>query len=462
MDMNRAIAVIAGSVVIVVVSVVGLALVQSVVADESAATVGREGQIAIHAEASLSAAAAVRNALTQAAIVSDGVRLGLVDQERLVDARASISRAIDEFSNRASSLAGRLEPTEASAVSAVSTAFTDASIVLWEAIELGNPDPSVVGSDGQHAASFASLTAVIVEVRDQRVQRVLIAADAVGIAADAVRFLVIFVVPLSAMVVFKRSMRRRRERDVLEAELAKRGDVIAAKDQFVANLSHGLRTPLTSIYGFAHALTEVQSDEADVAAEITGYIIDESAQLGRMVDDLIAAGQIDSSGIVFLMEDHRVVDLVKHAIEPFEIAGATIDFSKVEGQVHTDGRRFEQILTNLISNAVKHGGGTVRISTLVSDSHVRTSVADTGMGIDPDNVDALFSRYVHGGDTPLLVGSVGMGLAVAQALAVEMGGTLEYRRTPDTTVFEITLPRSAAGKDVGIMRVPSTAVASNR
>ena len=154
-----------------------------------------------------------------------------------------------------------------------------------------------------------------------------------------------------------------------------------------------------------------------------------------MVDDLITAGQIDSSGIIFFLEDHSAADLVRHVVEPFETSGATIDFSEVDGDICTDDRRFGQILTNLISNAVKHGGGNISIASRLTGDDVIISVSDSGEGIEPEKVDALFSRYVHGGDTPLLVGSVGMGLAVAPALAIEMGGELEYRRTQDSTVF---------------------------
>ncbi len=110
--------------------------------------------------------------------------------------------------------------------------------------------------------------------------------------------------------------------------------------------------------------------------------------------------------------------------------------------------RVRQILRNLLSNAHKHGGDVIRVGTYERGGAVDLVVADNGDGVPPDKVPRLFTRYVHEGEDPLTVGSVGMGLAVVKTLAEAMDGTARYERESGWSRFVVSLPsrRRAEGR----------------
>ena len=290
------------------------------------------------------------------------------------------------------------------------------------------------------SVSYENAVAALVETRDARVLGVLVEAEYAGQVADAVRFLVVFVIPFTAVLVVRSVMRRRRERDALAAEVAYQETIISSKDEFVANLSHELKTPLTGVYGFALALDEGGLDDPETARELTGMIVSEATELSRMVDDLITAGQIETGNLSIHTEDIPLDDEIRVVIEPFQRIGVDIAYEGSEDTAEADRQRLRQILTNLVSNAVRHGGDSIEIFTEYAAGTVTIFVMDDGDGVDADNVANLFERYHHQGTGPLLQGSVGMGLAIAHSLAVEMGGSLGYTRTNGITYFVLRLP----------------------
>jgi signal transduction histidine kinase len=109
-----------------------------------------------------------------------------------------------------------------------------------------------------------------------------------------------------------------------------------------------------------------------------------------------------------------------------------------------DRMRLRQVLRNLVSNAVRHGGDNIRVAAAVADEDVICSVIDDGPGVSADVESRLFEKFVHKGSTPLLVGSVGLGLAVAHSVVAGMGGELTYQRIDDETHFVIRLPAPRA------------------
>ena len=284
------------------------------------------------------------------------------------------------------------------------------------------------------------MVVLLVGLRDGRVTEVLVAAESVGRVADAVRFIVVFVIPVGAMLAFRRGARRRREREKLEAELARQTDINKSKDEFVANLSHELRTPLTGIYGFSLALAEGGFDDRETAEELTGIIVNEAAELSRMVDDLIAAGRLASGALAYDITTVDLVSEIEHVVGTFRRAGTEVRVQAEVAWAMADRLRLRQVLRNLVSNASKHGGGNVEVATLAVDSHVALFVIDDGPGVSPEIEGRLFSRYVHEGEVPIQEGSVGLGLAIARSFAEGMGGSLHYHRTDDLTCFEVRLP----------------------
>ncbi len=281
----------------------------------------------------------------------------------------------------------------------------------------------------------------------------LIDANTAGAARTSafISFFLIFGIPASAVLIYrfiaKRSVREHQIKADLEVE-AERA-VSRAKDEFIAGLSHELRTPLTSIYGFAEVLTDGGAEDAESAMEIFKIIANEAAEMTRMVDGLLTAARIDSTGVEIHLSPTKVSDVVTSAVTPFARAGLEVSTSGEEAWVTTDAARLRHVIINLLSNAARHGGSKVGIEVSVADGTVDIEVWDNGSGVPDEKLDKLFDRFAHNGSSPLLTGSLGLGLAVAHRLTTMLGGKLSYQRFVEKSYFIVRLPaaEAAAGEE---------------
>jgi two-component system OmpR family sensor kinase len=105
-----------------------------------------------------------------------------------------------------------------------------------------------------------------------------------------------------------------------------------------------------------------------------------------------------------------------------------------------DPARVRQIIRNLVSNAIKHGGQSVDVYLETANGEANITVSDNGDGLSPEIEDRLFDRFVHDGNETLLMGSVGLGLSIARSLAQTMGGEIRFVRAGGWTNFEVSLP----------------------
>jgi signal transduction histidine kinase len=264
--------------------------------------------------------------------------------------------------------------------------------------------------------------------------------------SDFVRFFLTLAIPAGAVLVYRSVAKRQVKEYQLKAELEVEAErkINKAKDAFIAGLSHELRTPLTSIYGFAEVLTEESAQTPTSVGEISSIIATEAAEMGRMVDDLLVAARLDSTGVEVELEPTRVSDVVESAALGFERSGMTIQRRGSQAVVETDPARLRQVLVNLLSNAAKHGGSNVGVSISYGEDVVEIEVWDDGRGVADEQVEKLFDKFAHTGSTPLLTGSVGLGLAVASRLTRMLGGKLAYQRFNGKTYFVVTLPSQTA------------------
>jgi signal transduction histidine kinase len=395
------------------------------------------------AEATITSASTVRNAAVNAALVAQGNAAGLYSDEAMARSIDQVTRLADAYRGRSEQLAAQLEEDETSLVSDTSESYlADIDAFVGDLVTLTADDP-LPELDG---ATYTRVIGALVDVRDQRVADALVLGEYAGRAADGVRFLAIVVIPLLAMLMLRSVMKRRRESERLLGELEQQRAVIASKDEFVTNLSHELRTPLTGVYGFALALDEGALEDAATAKELTGLIVSEATDLSRMVDDLITAGQIETGNVALMIEELGLDPEIETVIDPFLRTGATIRFTETGATGVVDRQRFRQILRNLVSNAVKHGGPNIEIFAEVGVGVVSVFVMDDGDGIEDSRLTRLFDRYQHEGSEPLLQGSVGLGLAIARSLAMGMGGDLTYTRTSGLTYFVLRIPSLRSGR----------------
>lgn len=255
-------------------------------------------------------------------------------------------------------------------------------------------------------------------------------------------FVLTLAVPGSAVAVYfviaRRQVKSVRERTRLELEAQRQ--ISSAKDEFIAGLSHELRTPLTSIYGFAEILTDGDVQGAEATQETAQIIANEAAEMTRMVDDLLAASRLDSTGVEIEMAATPLQEVVEAAITPFERAGMTVNRKPTPAVAVTDAARLRHAVINLLSNAARHGGPNVGVEVVPGDNWVDIEVWDDGPGVPKEQEERLFKRFVHAGTEPMLTGSIGLGLAVASRLVNLMDGKLQYQRFSGRTYFTITIP----------------------
>ena len=221
------------------------------------------------------------------------------------------------------------------------------------------------------------------------------------------------------------------------------------KDDFVASVSHELRTPLTSVLGHLELLVDRDDLPFDVAKEIA--VVERNAlRLRALVSDLLHVAQARGGVQVHLTEmDLRM--LVLDAAEAARPAAAAqgldlvIDVPERLGAV-VDPHRIRQVVDNLISNAIKYTdrGGSVTVTLHRVGHQVELAVADTGMGIEPEDVDQVFTRFYRGREAQSRqIQGTGLGLSIVSSIVSAHGGTisLESERGVGTT-FRVKLPHA--------------------
>ena len=228
----------------------------------------------------------------------------------------------------------------------------------------------------------------------------------------------------------KRIEERTAELQLLNAELA---EANRAKDIFLATLSHELRTPLTPVVGWIKLLRSGALDEKSVLQALDA--IERNAWLqSRLIDDLLDTSRIATGKLHFEPKPTDLNAIVRAAVDTVlaSAAARTIELSSslwpTSLVVMGEPVRLQQIAWNLISNAIKFTdpGGKVRITTGLNGTQAYLEVVDTGVGIEPEFLPHVFDRFRQAdGSTSRRHGGLGLGLAIADALAKLHGARLE-------------------------------------
>jgi signal transduction histidine kinase len=405
-----------------------------------------QGEVGILGEASLSAAAAVRNGTVQAQVLAEAYELGIATAEELDQALRQVEMATSELTTRVSRLASAaddvalVDPIRIRAEDLISQTRT-----ALEFLRSGDLADSATLIDSELDSTYRLLAAQLAAERDSAMARIALAGQDAGRIADAARFLVVLLVPLVVLLAYRRRVRREQVQRDLEHRLEKQQAVSQAQDEFIANLSHELRTPLTAIYGFSLELIEPSSaKDPSFERELATYIASESADLSRMVEDILTAASADQDGLAITIGTVDVQVEVDSVLGALRAIGARIDSDIVPATIKTDPLRFRQVLRNLVSNALRHGGPNNLVAGRIDGEHYTLQVRDDGPGIPTSLEDRLFTRFIHKGSEPLLTGSVGLGLAIVQLLTTRTGGSISYRREGGETVFAVTFPLISA------------------
>lgn len=401
-----------------------------------------EGEVGILSEASLGAAAAARNGIAQAQVLAEAHDLGVATLDQRDLALQQAATAATELGTRIDRLTAAMKDSAASeAIQSAGTKLTSLAETAAANIRSGDLAGSAELIEGEIDASYHLLAGQLAATRDTAMARIALAGEDSGRIADAARFLVVLLVPVTVLLTYRKRVRREQEQLDLEHRLEKQQAVGQAQDEFIANLSHELRTPLTAIYGFSLELIEPgRAADPEFERELATYIATESADLSRMVEDILTAASADQDGLSISIGEVDAAAEINSVLGALRATGARIDSDVAAAWIKTDPLRFRQIIRNLVSNALRHGGPNNLVAGRIDGEHYTVQVRDDGPGIPESLEDRLFTRFIHQGNEPLLTGSVGLGLAIARLLTDLTGGTITYRRDRGETVFAVTFP----------------------
>ncbi|HXE38935.1 MAG TPA: ATP-binding protein, partial [Azonexus sp.] len=227
----------------------------------------------------------------------------------------------------------------------------------------------------------------------------------------------------------------------VEAEAANR-----AKDEFLAMLGHELRNPLSAIAAAIEVLNHVEADAAAALSART-IIARQTRHLGRLMDDLLDVARVISGKIMLTRQPINLVSLVERLVATMQLTGIAdrhqLDLALDEVWIDADPTRIEQVVNNLLTNALKYtpAGGRIEVRVGGDGGQAVLEVRDTGVGIHPALLPKVFDLFVQAERTlDRRAGGLGIGLTLVRRLVELHGGTVGAASSAAGTVFTVRLP----------------------
>ena len=220
--------------------------------------------------------------------------------------------------------------------------------------------------------------------------------------------------------------------------------------EFVANVSHELRTPLTSIRTYAETISENREIPEETEEEFLRVIINESDRMTKIVQDLLELSRFDSGHATMAVEPFSIEKSVRDVYAAIALEarkrGHALNLD-LEGNlpvIKGDRARIEQVLMNIITNALKYtpDGGTIDINGRASDGSVRIRIDDTGIGIPKEDLTRVFDRFYRVDRARAREsGGTGLGLSIAMEIVAMHGGDISIDSQPGKgTSVTVSLP----------------------
>jgi two-component system, OmpR family, phosphate regulon sensor histidine kinase PhoR len=220
--------------------------------------------------------------------------------------------------------------------------------------------------------------------------------------------------------------------------------------EFVANVSHELRTPLSILRGYIETLRDDPHTSRDEMRRILEVMERHSRRLNLLVDDLLALAQLESGKSDLQVSKVRVDDLFFTLARDWEKKLAeknlhvVVDLAPDVRVISADPTRLQEILYNLLDNAVKYSapGAEIRLHAQRRDGQVALTVSDTGVGIGPDDLPRIFERFYRVDKARSSeLGGTGLGLSIVKHIAQLHGGSVEAESEPGHgTTIRVLLP----------------------
>jgi len=268
----------------------------------------------------------------------------------------------------------------------------------------------------------------------------------------------------ATVIAFADITAEKRERQMLQRHNEAMQEADRQKTDFVQHVSYQLRTPLTTISGYAELLEAgVAGALTDQQKEYIGSIETASQQLEKLINDILDIAAIDAGALELDLGDVRLSETLHNAVETAEGRALEahvkleIDLDDDPGVIRADEARLKQVVYNLLTNAIRHTpeGGEVRIGAASEDDSVRLWVSDNGQGVPADSQARVFERFSSGQG-----GGAGLGLALVREFVAMHGGWVEFdsqvgegstvtvwlhrAATPQNSAPELSLNKDAA------------------
>ncbi|MGO8674516.1 MAG: sensor histidine kinase [Limisphaerales bacterium] len=226
------------------------------------------------------------------------------------------------------------------------------------------------------------------------------------------------------------------------------------RKDFVANVSHELRTPLSLIQGYVETLLDGAKDNPDVAVKFLRSIERNTERLRLLIEDLLVISELESGRIKPDLQPVPLRSVVQKVLDDFkaraEAGNQRLSNETPDLAVRADPSRLEQVLSNLVDNAIKYGrtGGHVNVSgCLAAGGQVEISVRDDGPGLPPESLDRLFERFYRVDKARSREqGGTGLGLAIVKHIVQSHGGRVwAQSQLGHGATFHFTLPLDPGG-----------------
>jgi two-component system, OmpR family, sensor kinase len=242
----------------------------------------------------------------------------------------------------------------------------------------------------------------------------------------------------------------------IEAQMAQLQSVDSARREMLANLSHDLRTPITTL--LAH-LESLQMDEQPLTEperrEYVAVAMRQSKRVARLVEQLLEAAKLDARQIVPNPESFPIGELLQDVVQKFSLDARergielTLSVAPAQLRVHADIALLERVFDNVIDNALRHTpqGGHVTVSATPNGNRVDLAVADSGSGMTPEEAARVFDRFYRGDlGRSTTSGQAGLGLAIVRGILELHGSTIVIDTRPGQgATFRFDLPGPSTG-----------------
>ncbi len=238
-------------------------------------------------------------------------------------------------------------------------------------------------------------------------------------------------------------------------DASREAEVERLKNEFISTVSHELRTPMTSIKGYTDLLfLGMVGGLTDAQRNFLQIIKSNADRLTALVNDILDISRIETGRLRLTIESLDLSKIISEVVvvfqEQYRDKGLTLEWEEVAGlpKIRGDADRVTQVLNNLIANSWQYtpSGGRVSIAVHSGDGFLRVDVADTGIGIGPDDIDRVFDRFYRVDDPAVEeVGGTGLGLSIVKMFVELLGGEIWLESELEAgTTFSFTLPLISA------------------